>query len=190
MAPAKSPSSRPRLITSASFDWLYRLRETEVVTGNLEKEFNEAQQFYRDNPVDEFLELDPWALPTDQLAYLRHFCEKGFFTVEREILLKLLERQFDRSSNAAAGLSGASNRLAQAVTERETRLLNLREAVELYRRGRDAEVIVPVNPTPEQDQALRAEVVDRLVAVRRQRESLDARIIELQALLKPARSSG
>jgi hypothetical protein len=184
-AAANPAARRARLITSESFDWLYRLRETGIVTDNLEKEFAESQQFYRDNPVEEFLDLDPWTLPADQVAYLGHFCDKGFFTVEREILIKLLENRFDRASSAGAGLPKASARLANAVIDRETRLRSLREAVELYRRGRDSEVVVPVNPPPEQDQAARAAVVDKLAAIRRQIEALDRRIAELRALLKP-----
>lgn len=185
-APAarSTPSRRPRL-RPETFDWLNRLRETQVVTNELEAEFAKAQEFYREYALDEFLDFDPWSLGTDEVITLTHFCDHGFFTVEREILIKILERKvIDTDAGAQTAPRGATARLEAAARDRESRLASLREAAELYRRGRSAEVALPGSLTPEDDQARRASLVDKLAGVRRERTRLDARIAELNALLR------
>ncbi|MFN0129295.1 MAG: hypothetical protein ACKV19_21725 [Verrucomicrobiales bacterium] len=179
-APKKRPPLRPE-----TFDWLNRLRETQVVTSQLEAEFATAQEFYREYALDEFLDFDPWSLGPDEVVALTHFCDEGYFTVEREILVKILERRvMDAQSETASAPRGALDRLEAAAHERESRLAGLREAAELYRRGRTAEVQIPEAVTPEQDQAQRAQLVDKLAAVRRERERLNARIDQLNAMLR------
>jgi len=185
-AAAARPAAKPRPpLRPEIFDWLNRLRETQVVTNQLETEFTEAQEFYRQYALDEFLDFDPWSLATDEVITLNHFCDHGFFTVEREILVKILERKVlsDPDTRPPAG-SGAAARLVAAAVDRETRLSNLREAAELYRRGRATEITLPGTLTPEEDQARRAKLVDRLAAVRRERTRLDQRIAELNAMLR------
>jgi hypothetical protein len=188
VAPASQalPAPKPRPpLPPETFDWLNRLRETQVITDQLEAEFAEAQQFYREYALDEFLDFDPWALGTDEVLTLTHFCEQGFFTVEREILVKILERKvIDQPPHSPSEPRGATARLAAAAEDRESRLASLREAADLYRRGRSAEVTLPVNLSPEEDQARRAALVDKLATVRRERDRLDARIAELNALLR------
>lgn len=180
--PARQPASRLRPET---FDWLNRLRETQVVTDQLEAEFAEAQKFYREYALDEFLDFDPWSLGPDEVVTLTHFCDQGFFTVEREILVKILERKvIDQSGPGVSQPRGATARLEAAARDRETRLASLREAAELYRRGRTAPVTIPAAMSPEEDQSLRAKLVDKLAGVRRVRERLEARIAELNALLR------
>lgn len=174
------PHPRPEL-----FDWLNRLRETQIVTDQLEAEFADAQEFYREYALDEFLEFDPWSLGADEVATLTHFCDHGFFTVEREILIRILERKLiDQPADTPLALQGAAARLEAAAHSRESRLASLREAADLYRRGRSAEIIVPASLTPEEDQARRARLVDKLAAVRRDRDRLDARIADLNAQLR------
>ena len=179
LATPRRPSLKPEM-----FDWLNRLRETQVVTDQLEAEFTEAQKFYREYALDEFLLFDPWSLATDEVVTLTHFCDHGFFTVEREILVKILERKLlqQPETTIPAG-GGASARLAAAAVDRETRLTTLREAAEMYRTGRSSEIIVPKSVTPEEDQAQRARLVDKLVTARRERDRLDSEIDRLNALL-------
>jgi hypothetical protein len=185
-APAVKPAPRsPSRLRPETFDWLNRLRETQVVTDQLEAEFAEAQEFYREYALDEFLDFDPWSLGTDEVVTLTHFCDQGFFTVEREILVKILERKIiDQPEHGASETRGAVARLEAAARDREARLASLREAAELYRRGRATQVAIPGAMTPEEDQSLRAKLVDKLAGVRRERERLDARIAELNALLR------
>jgi hypothetical protein len=179
-----APKPRPRL-RPETFDWLNRLRETQVVSDQLEAEFAEAQAFYREYALDEFLDFDPWSLGTDEVVTLTHFCDQGFFTVEREILIKILERKvIDQPEHGTSEARGATARLEAAARDRETRLGSLREAAELYRRGRSTQVTIPGAMTPEEDQSLRARLVDKLAGVRRDRERLEARIAELNALLR------
>ncbi len=185
-APSSTKKPPTRTLKPESFDWLNRLRETDIISTQLEKQFLAAQAFYRDYAVDEFLDYDPWQLDLEELVALRHFCDQGFFTVEREILLKLLEHQLVESSETpeTPNVTGAAARLAAAVTRQETRLAGLQEAAALYRRGQEAPVMTPSHLTPEAEQALRAELVDRLSAVKHVRAHLDARLTEVQALLK------
>jgi|GEM_PF-2226094 len=184
--PAARPAPRPRpRLRPETFDWLNRLRETQVVTDQLEAEFTDAQEFYREYALDEFLDFDPWSLAPDEVITLTHFCDHGFFTVEREILVKILERQvLDRPAVSVLAGRGASARLEAAALDREARLASLREAAELYRRGRATEVAIPAALSPEEDQARRARLVDKLTVIRRERAGLDARIAELNALLR------
>lgn len=178
-----APKRRAARITAETFDWLYRLRETEVVSAQLEAEFAEAQQFYRDYALDEFLDFDPWTLDGEEVIALEHFCDQGFFTIEREILLKLFQKQLT-SPQPDSFATGASARLAQAAADRESRLASLREAAELYRLNREKEISVPTAITPAEDQARRARLVDKLAAARRERAQLDTRIAEVQSLLR------
>ena len=181
--PAK-PTRRPRL-RPETFDWLNRLRETQVVTDQLEAEFAEAQAFFREYALDEFLDFDPWSLGSDEVLTLTHFCDHGFFTVEREILVRILERKvLDKPDTDSPSAPGALARLEAAARDRESRLASLREAADLYRRNRSADVTLPAALTPEDDQSQRARLVDSLAAVRRERERLDARIAELNAMLR------
>jgi len=180
--PAENRRAR---IRPETFDWLNRLRETQVVNDQLEAEFTQAQEFFREYALDEFLDFDPWVLGSDEVIALSHFCDQGFFTVEREILIKILERRvFDRTDAGEATPQGASARLESAVRDRESRLASLQEAAEMYRRGRTAEVTIPGALTPEDDQAQRAQLVDKLASVRRARALLDARIEQLNVLLR------
>jgi hypothetical protein len=181
--PAK-PDPRPRL-RPETFDWLNRLRETQVVTDQLEAEFAEAQTFYREYALDEFLDFDPWSLNPDEVITLTHFCDHGFFTVEREILVRILERKvIEQPTDGTPSAQGALARLETAARDRESRLASLREAADLYRRNRAAEVTLPDTITPEDDQSQRARLVDKLAGVRRERARLDARIAELNAMLR------
>jgi hypothetical protein len=183
-APTRTTTPRRPSLKPEMFDWLNRLRETQVVTDQLEAEFTEAQQFYREYALDEFLLFDPWSLATDEVVTLTHFCDHGFFTVEREILVKILERKLlQQPDTTIPSGGGASARLAAAAIDRETRLTTLREAAEMYRTGRSAEIMVPKSVTPEEDQAQRARLVDKLVAARRERDRLDSEIDRLNALL-------
>jgi len=183
-APTRTTTPRRPSLKPEMFDWLNRLRETQVVTDQLEAEFTEAQQFYREYALDEFLLFDPWSLATDEIVTLTHFCDHGFFTVEREILVKILERKLlQQPETTIPSGGGASARLAAAAIDRETRLTTLREAAEMYRTGRSAEIMVPKSVTPEEDQAQRARLVDKLVAARRERDRLDSEIDRLNALL-------
>lgn len=183
-APTRTTTPRRPSLKPEMFDWLNRLRETQVVTDQLEAEFTEAQQFYREYALDEFLLFDPWSLATDEVVTLTHFCNHGFFTVEREILVKILERKLlQQPETTIPSGGGASARLAAAAIDRETRLTTLREAAEMYRTGRSAEIMVPKSVTPEEDQAQRARLVDKLVAARRERDRLDSEIDRLNALL-------
>jgi hypothetical protein len=200
VAPASPASGEPRAarITAATFDWVYRLRESSLVMDQLDKQFGDVQAFHRDNQLDEFLDLDAWTLPVDQLCYLNHFCEKGFFTVEREILVRLLENKLTRRTSAAGdGLTATAvpslvaARLQSVVITHEQRIADLRDAIDLYRRGRDGQITVPDTLTPEQDQNFRALVVQKLAGERHKRDELDRRIAQLQQMLsKPAVSGG
>jgi hypothetical protein len=182
-APAPIPARR---LPAEAFEFVYRLRESTMVGGQLDRQFQDAQEIYRENQFDEFLDLDPWELPLDQLCYLNHFCDKGFFTAEREILIALLESRLNRESfnePVYPGQSAVAARLGAAVQSHEERINDLRMAIEIYRRGREGEIVVPASLPPDQDQALRAGVVQKLAAERRKRDALDQTLATLQTRL-------
>jgi hypothetical protein len=178
-----------RRLPAEAFDFIYRLRESAMVGGQLDRHFHEAQNLYRENQFDEFLDLDPWGLPLDQLCYLNHFCDKGFFSAEREILIALLENRINRGVFGEPGYRGSSAvaaRLGAAVESHEQRIDDLRLAIEIYHRGREGEIVVPSSLSPDQDQALRASVVQKLAVERRKRDALDQTLAALQARLNGA----
>ncbi|MGI8601441.1 MAG: hypothetical protein ACR2OZ_00415 [Verrucomicrobiales bacterium] len=190
--PRPSVATQPpktRRLDPNTFALIYRLRESGLMHEQLEKQFDEAQAFFRENQLDGLLDLDPWTLPADELYYLHHFCEKGYFTAEREILIKLLENRLGRrtfgSLARTPASSGVAARLQTAVSSREERIDDLRTAMDVYRRGRETEISVPQNLTPEQDQSLRAVVVQKIAEERRKRDALDARVAELQGAPLP-----
>ncbi len=181
--PPLAPKPRPYSLTPQVFDWLAELRETQLLTDDLEAQCSEAQRFFRENAVDEFLDLDPWTLPWDQVATLSAFCDRGFFTVEREILIKLLENRLLRGETPHGTLNDAVARLAHSAQERKSRLADLEAAMSLYRRGRGDDIPVSTPATEEAEQAARAALVEKLRLARQQRAALDERIGELNVLL-------
>lgn len=181
---AKPPEPPRSRLEPEFFDALHRLRESAVVGQPLEEQFLAAQAFYRENNFEAFFSLDPWKLSHEQLYSLHHFCEHGFLTAEREILVLLLENELAaRAFPPLTGGSAVLGRLEAAAAAREQRLVNLRLALQRYQAGRAQEVVIPGGLTPEQDQALRALVVQKLAEARQRRDELDRLIQELQIRL-------
>ncbi len=183
---APAPKAPLRKLSPETFDWLHRFREASVVADQLEKEVEAAQAFYRENKLDEFLAMDPWTTAVDQLYYLYHFSERGFFTVVREHWIAVLEQKLARQRvGIDTADASVADRLQNAVDRREGHIATLRQALTLYQRGQEEEITIPTGLTPEQEQALRAMMVDRMAAERKKCDALDARIDELQRRLGP-----
>jgi len=176
------PLPQPRVATHVPEglgEWLKLLEEMRRQIGSLEEKIAEHQQLHQATPFDEFLGLDPAALQKDQLSYLWHFADKGYFTVEREIIIKILESR-RAGGNVPEAATNIADRAKNLASEYEQRLNDLQTASELYEKTRQGEFHVPGRLNDEQLDVLRGMVREKLATARAEVARLDARIAELQ----------
>lgn len=142
----------------------------------------DLQQIHVENHFDGFLAMDPATLDPGQLSYLQHFLERGYFRIEREVLIQLLESHRARAAAPPTAVSNdITGRLQASLQRDETLLIDLESAIARYRAPGDDPFQIPVVLTEEQLTALRAEVTEKLTAERRKIAGLDARIDALRA---------
>ncbi len=155
----------------------------EQVTA-LQSELAERQRVHVENHFDGFLELDPETLDHERLCSLFHFLERGYFTIAREILVRLLERRIERAATPMVlpgeGRVTLKERIAAAMQSDELRTVDLETALEYYRRPGDEAITIPEGLTEEETAELRAAVGEMLEATRRRIGELDVRIAELK----------
>jgi hypothetical protein len=87
IAPPKPVATR---VPAETFEWVLMAQKLQADIEALESRLAKTQEIYQQNSFDGFLEMDVSGLGVEHLASLWHFAEKGYFTVVREILLKLL----------------------------------------------------------------------------------------------------
>lgn len=143
---------------------------------SLEAKLQEHQQIFQDNPFDTFLEAELGGLSRDQLAYLWHFADKGYFTVQREILLRLLEDRLEHHGEATPTAATIADRAKNLALKYEQRLRDLKTAVELYEKTQQGDFHVPTTLTDDQMAVLRDLVAEKLVAAKKQAAELDEKI--------------
>ncbi len=160
-------------------EWLKLLDEMRRQIADLEGKVSEHLALHRATPFDAFLQLDPAGLPKDQLSYLWHFADKGYFTVEREIIVRILEERH-RNATQPSAAGNIADRARNLALEYEQRLNDLQAASELYEKTKQGDFHVPATLNDEQLDVLRDMVREKLAAVRTEVARLDARIAELQ----------
>ena len=99
-----APPLEPRRNSSPSPDvhrWLEASASVRAQLASLRGELAGLQQLHVENHFDDFLALDPDTLEPGQLYYLHHFLERGYFRIEREILIQLLESRRARAATSA-----------------------------------------------------------------------------------------
>jgi DNA-binding protein YbaB len=164
--------------------WLGLLQDLQEQISALEERFQEASALHRETAFEDLLKVDLNTLDNDQLAYLWHFADKGYFTLEREIMVKLLT---DQANRAPATISAPSNiaERAQVLAERyEGHLKDLQLAVEMYGKTKEVEFAIPNQLNAEQTDILQDMVAEKLAQARQECITLDLRIEQLQGRTK------
>ena len=193
-APAESPAPQrfiyvepPKpvatLVPEGMSQWIDTLAELNQEMEAVEQKFTTVSTVHRETSFDELLQIDPNTLSNDQLCYVWHFSDKGYFTVEREIMLNILEERSIRESVSTSTASNIAER-AQRLTERyRSHLSELRLAIDLYEKTQTQQFTVPNILDAEQLEVLRGMVVEKLGQAKTECDVLDARIADLRASL-------
>lgn len=177
--PRRAAHPQPEVVA-----WVAAWQGVREQVAALQSELAERQRVHVENHFDGFLELDPESLDHERLCSLFHFLERGYFTVEREILVRLLERRIERAATPMVlpgeGRVTLKERIAAAMQSDELRTVDLETALEYYRRPGDEEFTIPERLTEEETMELRAAVGEMLEATRRRIGELDVRIAALK----------
>ena len=175
--PRRNPNPSPEV-----HRWLAASDSVRRQLTTLRTELASLQQFHVENHFDDFLALDPATLEPAQLCYLDHFLERGYFRIEREILLQLLESRRNRAAAPPAGSGTPADiaaRLQASLQRDETLLIDLESAIARYKAPGDEPFQIPVILTEAAIEALRARVTDKLADERRKIAGLDGKIAAL-----------
>ena len=177
---------RTRIIRPEAYRFLEAITEMEGQIKGLETSLADTQELHEDYDFDQFMATDPASTDKETLFSLAHFCDAGYFTVQRKVMLHLLEQKVARKDNDAwtalntPGRKDLEQRLAEAMLYREEHIMDLEEVIHLFdtRQGAD-EFYVPGYVSPEQVEALRAEVISKLEQQRQIAAELDLEIERL-----------
>ena len=175
--PQPSPEVHRWLAASASVRHQLTALRTELAG---------LQQFHIENHFDDFTALDPHTMDPAQLCYLDHFLERGYFRIEREILLQLLTARRNRASADPSSRNDPpadiAARLQASLRRDETLLIDLETAIARYRAPGDDPLQIPAILTETELASLRAKVTASLTAERRRIAGIDAQVDALRAL--------
>lgn len=161
--------------------WLDLLHELQAEIQGLETTLADASAVHHQTSFDDLLHVDLSTLGNDQLAYLWHFADKGYFTLEREVTVKLLEDQALRPATIVAVPTNIAER-AQVLAERYAdHLQDLRLAIQMYAKTKDVSFHIPNHLDAEQTDILKGMVTEKLSEAATDCATLDARITELKS---------
>lgn len=172
-------------IRPETYRYLAAIGELESQILDLQDELDSHQDLHQEYEFDSFLKMDAQTIGKDGLFYLEHFCLNGYFTIEREILVRLMVKQLERKASdaaiAAAGSGTLDERISRAMLEREQRMVDIESVLELYRsRDISAEIEVPNFVEPADLASKRDTVVALLEGEREKVNALDGQISLLQ----------
>jgi hypothetical protein len=184
----RAPLPEPRRTAKPSKEtaqWLAAWRDLRTRLAPLEEALAEAQKVHADYQFDAFLELDPHSVGKDQLCSLYHFLERGWFTVEREAVIHLLERRLERATAPPVITAPARPRLkdgfAAAMQRDELRMLDIESAIEYYQKPGDADFQIPTSLTEDELLELRGAVADMLEETLGTVAEMDEKIARLKS---------
>ena len=177
------PKPAATLVPEGMSQWIDTLAELNKEMAEVEQKFTTVSTLHRETSFDELLQMDVRTLSNDQLCYIWHFADKGYFTVEREIMLNILEERSIRESVSTSTASNIAER-AQRLAERyRSHLSELRLAIDLYEKTQTQQFTIPNILDAEQLEVLRGMVVEKLAQAQTECEALDVRIADLRAKL-------
>jgi len=185
--PFRAPIPAPRRTLHpdpANAQWLAAWRDLRTRLAPLEERLAELQQIHSENDFDACLDLDPATLSHEQLCSLFHFLQRGYFTVERRVLIHLLERRLDRTAAPLAipanGKLALRDHLAAAMHRDEIRMVDLETAIEFYQQSGDANFQIPEELTEDEQAELLEAVTEMQDKTSAEIAALDARIAALK----------
>jgi hypothetical protein len=177
--PPRVASSVPEGLTN----WIRVLNTQREEMLSLQEKLAAEQEIHLTNKFDDFLKADPATLGREELATLWHFADKGYFTVERRIIIKLLEDRLAEKSSQASGGDAMLERAKSLAEQNEMKLRDLRTASEMYAAVHKGEFYVPEVLDAEGMETLQGMVRDKLNAAAAEVAKLESRIKELQSQL-------
>lgn len=177
------PKPIATLVPEGMSQWIDTLAELNREIAEVEQKFATVSTLHRETSFDELLQIDLKTLSNDQLCYVWHFADKGYFTVEREIMLNILEERSIRESVSTSSASNIAER-AQRLAERyRSHLSELQLAIDLYEKTQTQQFTIPNILDAEQLEVLRGMVEEKLSHARTECEALDARLADLRGEL-------
>ncbi len=184
----QAPLPSPRRAANAdpeNAQWLAAWRDLREQLAPLEEKLAAAQKMHLDYHFDAFLNLDPETIGIEQLCSLFHFLQRGYFTVERQVLIHLLERRLERTTTPltlpGGSQSSLKDRLAAAMHRDELRMVDLETALAFYRQPGDGDLQIPASLTEGEEAELRTAVSGMLEETQKSVEEMDAKIEKLKA---------
>jgi len=178
------PPRRAENPDPANAQWLAAWRELRTQLSPLEEKLAALQQVHAQNNFDAFLGLNPATLSHEQLCSLFHFLQRGYFTVERRVLIHLLERRLDRKATSFAipanGKLTLKDHLANAMHRDEIRMVDLETAIQYYEEVGDANFHVLAGLTEEESAELQSAVSEMLAKTRADITGMDAWLAKLK----------
>jgi hypothetical protein len=178
------PPRRAENPDPANAQWLAAWRELRAELSPLEEKLAALQQVHAQNNFDAFLGLNPATLSHEQLCSLFHFLQRGYFTVERRVLIHLLERRLDRAATSFAipanGKLSLKDHLANAMHRDEIRMVDLETAIQYYEEIGEANFQVSGSLTEEESAELRSAVSEMLAKTRTDITEMDAKLARLK----------
>lgn len=182
---------RSTVAVPETFERLDLLVDLQERVLELEVEIAEYNEGYAEINFDNFLELDPWGLATDQVYFLKHFCDNGDFTLRKEAEVVLLERELIRRRSAAVDAAPAGGervplqeRLDIAIGRYEQRVADLEKIASMYRDKAGGVIEYPTDVEPDVLDGERRYVQGRQEAIRDDLEQLDGVIVDLREALE------
>jgi hypothetical protein len=190
-APAryKAPKLETRRATAAKPEnvlWLNAWRNLRTDLEPLQEKLSSLQQFHADNRFDSFLGIDPETLDDVQLCTLYQFLERGYFTVERRILIDLLKRRLERIAEPAPQTeSSLKDRLAGAMHHDELRMMDIETAIDYYKKTSTADLQIPNSLSDTEREELLTNVNRMVEKARSEVAEMDAKILTLREEVFP-----
>lgn len=177
------PRTRVRALDPETYRFVAAIGGLESQIAELKTNLASVQELHETFDFDTFLQLDPWTVDKESLFYLSHFCDAGYFSVQRKILLSLLERKIARAGSGTPAAPGRAisgdlqQRLAEAMILREERIMDLEHVLHLYATRQGAgEFLIPDHVDPQELEGMRADVAARLGRQRALVAELDSEI--------------
>ena len=177
------PPRRAQNPDPANAMWLAAWRDLRTRLSPLEEKLAGLQKVHSANNFDAFLDLDPETLGKEQLCSLFHFLQRGYFTVERRVLIHLLERRLDRTGMLAIPADAKltlKDHLANAMHRDEVRMVDMETAIQFYEEIGDSNFTSPGELTEEEEDELRSAVADMLDKAREEIADMEKRITQLK----------
>ncbi len=157
----------------------------------LQEKLEGLREFHATHQLDEFLKLDPETLDKDQLSTMRQFLERGYFTVQRRILIDLLERRLERRAKEEAAATPPpavmtlKDRFVAGMHQDELRMVDIERAIEYYSQAGTADIQLPNSLTDAEHEELLTSVNVMVERTRGEVTEMDAKIKSLRRQVYP-----